>query len=132
MSASSAHGGAKKAHDAHAPAASSEDGDHCDAEKNKTAQAKSKPVAEKAATAYGEEQGNSLSVSALYAPCSRDCCAVASSSVQPRRGRDSALASQSGNLSPPAFVPLSLYSLNLQPTAYAYLKRLRGRAPPLA
>jgi hypothetical protein len=106
------------------------DAGHCDSDEGKPVKSGAKATAARAQEASGEGRDGAISARAVSAPCSKDCCAVASPSAQSRRGRDSALPSLPGKSPPPDFVSLSLYLLNLQPDSSAHLRRLKARAPP--
>jgi hypothetical protein len=127
--AGKAHEAAK---DSHPPtqAKASENSDHCDSDKKEAATERKKTLKAESSAVSSEAQTNVLSARALASPCSKDCCAGASTSTQSRRGRDSAIVSTTGGLLPFSFISLSFYALNLQPVYSAHLKRLRGRAPP--
>lgn len=106
------------------------DADHCDSDKDKPVKGGAKATTARSQEASGEGLGGAISARAVSAPCSKDCCAVASPSTQSKRGRDSALASLQGKSTPADFVSLSLYLLNLQPDSSAHLRQLKARAPP--
>jgi hypothetical protein len=131
--AGEAHGAAKKSH-ATPTAEASTESDHCDSDKKEPAKEsesnKQETLRARSPEASSAGQTDFISARALSSPCSKDCCAGASTSTQSRRGRDTALVYATGGSHEPSFISLSLYSLNLQPVRSAHLKRLKARAPP--
>lgn len=123
-------GSAATTHEKISKAEASHESGHCDGdEKDRVAEQKPKGAA-RAPVASENKRTGSFSAAALAAPCSKDCCAVASSFTNFRRGRDYAPVYIYGGLPPPSLLSLSLYSLTLQPVASAHLEGLGARAPP--
>ena len=107
----------------HSPDASAES--HCGREEKA-----SPTTARTAATQTKQSPTATLSATALVAPCPKDCCAVAASSVQSRRGRDDGDPAENIHAPPAALVTFSQYAKDAPPVSRVPLKRLRPRGPP--